>query len=152
MAEGFMRDIYNSRYEAYSAGTEPTRVHPCTIIVMQEAGVDISTYHSKSLEEFDGQQFDYVVTLCAGAQDACPIFLGGDKYLHHAFDDPAQVKEAATETDVCSQFRTVRDQLKAWIDATFGTAEWRVEKSGYKATLRKIWSYHRPFAIHYPKL
>jgi arsenate reductase len=90
---------------------------------MWEAGVDISTYHSKSLEEFDGQQFDYVVTLCADAQDACPIFLGGNIYLHHAFDDPAQVKEAATETDVCSQFRTVRDQLRAWIDATFGTAE-----------------------------
>ena len=118
-----MRELYNSRYEAYSAGIEPTQVHTCTIIVMREAGVDISTYHSKSLEEFDGQQFDYVVTLCADAQDACPIFLGGDTYLHHAFDDPAQVKEAATEIDVCSQFRTVRDQLKAWIDVTFGTAE-----------------------------
>ena len=123
MAEGFVRAFYNDCYEAYSADTEPTRVHPYAIIVMREAGVDISTYHSKSLEEFDGQQFDYVVTLCADAQDACPIFLGGGTHLHHAFDDPAQVKKAATETDVCSQFRTVRDQLKAWIDATFGTAK-----------------------------
>jgi arsenate reductase len=92
-------------------------------MVMREAGVDISTYHSKSLEEFDERQFDYVVTLCADAEESCPIFIGGNTYLHYAFDDPAQVKEAATETDVCSQFRTVRNQLKAWIDATFGTAE-----------------------------
>ena len=119
MAEGFMRDLYDSRYEAYSAGIEPTQVHPCTIIVMREAGVDISTYHSKSLEEFDGQQFDYVVTLCADAQEACPIFIGGEIYLHHAFDAPTQSKATTTETDACTQFRMVRDQLKEWIDSTF---------------------------------
>jgi arsenate reductase len=90
---------------------------------MQEVGVDISTSRSKSLDEFDGQQFDYVVTLCADAQEACPIFLGGRNYLHHAFDDPIRVQEARVEADGCSQFRAVRDLLKAWIDATFGTAE-----------------------------
>jgi len=123
MAEGFIQALYDDRYEAYSAGTEPTQVHPCAVKVMQEAGVDISTYRSKGLEEFDGQQFDYVVTLCADAQEACPIFIGGETYLHHAFDDPARVNEALTEADECSPFRAVRDQLKAWIDETFGTAE-----------------------------
>ncbi len=123
MAEGFLKAHYGDRYDAYSAGTEPTRIDPCAITVMQEVGIDISTSRSKGLEEFDGQQFDYVVTLCADAQEACPIFVGGEVYLHHAFDDPARVKEALTEADRCSQFRAVRDQLKAWIDATFGTAE-----------------------------
>jgi arsenate reductase len=132
MAEGFLRALYGDRYEAYSAGTEPTHVHPCAIKVMQEAGIDISTYRSKGLEKFDGQHFDYIVTLCADDQEACPIFIGGrghrvtwhiDRaYLHQAFDDPAQVKEALTEAD-CSPFRAVRDQLKEWIEATFGTAE-----------------------------
>ena len=90
---------------------------------MQEAGIDISTYRSKGLEEFDGQQFDYIVTLCADAQEACPIFVGGTTYLHHAFDDPAQVKEALVGADECSPFRAVRDQLRAWIETTFGTSE-----------------------------
>jgi arsenate reductase len=123
MAEGFIRALYGDRYEAYSAGTEPTQVHPCAIKVMQEAGIDVSTYRSKGLEEFDGQQFDYVVTLCADAQEACPIFIGGETYLHHAFDDPAQVKEALTEADECSPFRAVLGELKEWIEATFGTAK-----------------------------
>ena len=121
MAEGFIRALYDDRYEAYSAGTEPTQVHRCAVKVMQEAGIDISTYRSKGLEEFDGQQFDYVVTLCADAQEACPIFIGGETYLHHAFDDPARVKGALTDADGCSPFRAVRDQLKAWIDVTFRT-------------------------------
>ncbi len=123
MAEGFLKAYYGDRYDAYSAGTEPTRVDPCAITVMQEEGVDISTSRSQGLEEFEGQQFDYVVTLCADAQEACPIFVGGETYLHHAFDDPARVKEVLTEAERCSQFRTVRGQLKAWIDATFGAAE-----------------------------
>ena len=121
MAEGFIWALYDDRYEAYSAGTEPTQVHRCAVKVMQEAGIDISTYRSKGLEEFDGQQFDYVVTLCADAQEACPIFIGGETYLHHAFDDPARAKESLTDADGCSPFRAVRDQLKAWIDVTFGT-------------------------------
>lgn len=119
MAEGFVRALYDDCYEAYSAGTEPTRVHPCAIMVMWEADVDISTYHAKGLEEFDGQQFDYVVTLCADAQEACPIFVGGETYLHHAFDDPAQSQTTATETDTCTRFRIIRDQVKEWIDSTF---------------------------------
>jgi hypothetical protein len=74
-------------------------------------------------EELGGQQFDYVVTLCADAQEACPIFVGGEIYLHHALNDPARVKETHADADRCLQFRAVRDQLQTWIDVTFGTAE-----------------------------
>jgi arsenate reductase len=123
MAEGFLRTHYGDRYDAYSAGFEPTRVDPCAITVMREVGVDISKYRSKGLEEFEGQHFDYVVTLCADAQESCPIFIGGESYLHHAFDDPVRVKDVLTEADSCSRFRAVRDQLEAWIDATFGAAK-----------------------------
>jgi arsenate reductase len=90
---------------------------------MQEVGIDISKYRSKRLDAFDGQQFNYVVTLCADAQEACPIFVGGETYLHHAFDDPVRTKEALIEADRYSQFRAVRNQLEAWIDATFGAAK-----------------------------
>lgn len=113
IAEWFIRALYDDRYEAYSAGTEPTRVHPCAIRVMQDAGIDISTYRSKGLEKSDGQEFDYVATLCADAREACPIFMGGETYLYHAFDDLTQVKEALGEADGHSPFRTIRDQLKA---------------------------------------
>lgn len=132
MAEGFVRALYDNCYEAYSAGTEPTQVHPCAVTVMREVGVDISTYRAKGLEEFDGQHFDFVVTLCAEAQAACPIFIGGETYLHHGFDDPAQPqsKATATETDACAQFRMVRDQLKEWIDVTFGTLFFCPEREG----------------------
>ena len=123
MAEGFVRAVYDDHYEAYSAGIEPTRVHPCAIRVMQDVGIDISSYRSKSLEEFDGQEFDYVATLCDDAQEACPIFLGGHIYLHHAFDNPSKAKEALTDADGCSPFIALRDQLKAWIEETFDTSE-----------------------------
>ena len=117
MAEGFLRTLYSNCYEAYSAGTEPTRLHPCAVKVMQEAGIDISTYRSKSLDEFDGQQFDYIVTLCADAQEACPIFVGGTTYLHHAFDDPVQA--TSTEEEMLTNFRDSRAQIKEFIDLTF---------------------------------
>jgi len=133
MAEGFIRAFYDNCYEVYSAGTEPTQVHPCAITVMREVGVDISTYRAKGLEEFDGQQFDYVVTLCPEAQALCPHFLRGETYLHHGFDDPAQSESTATETDACAQFRMVRDQLKEWIKVTFGTLYFCPEREGSRS-------------------
>jgi len=120
IAEGFLRARYGDRYDAYSAGTEPTHIDLCAITVMREVGIDISTYRSKSLDEFEGKQFDFVVALCAEAQESCPIFVGGRTYLHQAFDDPAHSKHINTEADRCTQFRAVRDQIKEWIDATFG--------------------------------
>ena len=117
MAEGFINAYHFDRYKAYSAGNEPIAVYPCTVAVMAEVGVDISRQRAKSLNEFDDIPFDYVVTLCADAQENCPIFPGGVSYLHHAFEDPAVVEGSSPEK--CERFRNVRDKIRGWLEATF---------------------------------
>jgi arsenate reductase len=119
IAEGFVNALYGDRYEAHSAGNEPTEVHPCAIMVMAEVGIDISAHSVKSLDEFDDALFEYVVTMCANAQENCPIFPGGATYLHHAFDDP--LSDAGSEGAPCTSFRHVRDEIREWIDVTFGS-------------------------------
>ncbi len=110
MAEGFINAMYNEHYTAFSAGSEPTSVHPCVIRVMEEVGVDISSQHAKSLNEFEGMHFDYVVSLCADAEEYCPVFPRGEVYLQHAFPNPL----SATEGDVgaCTPFREARDHIR----------------------------------------
>jgi len=78
--------------------------------------VDISKHRSKSLKEFDGVEFDYVVTICGGGK-ACPVFYGGKNYLHEPFEDPASVK--GSKDDKIIAFRIIRDELKVWIENTF---------------------------------
>jgi len=119
MAEGFVNALYGNRYEAYSAGPEPTKVHPCAIAVMAEAGIDISKQRAKSLDVFDQVSVDYVVTMCADARENCPIFPGGATYLHHPFDDPVVV--TGSHSEQCAQFRRARDKIREWIDATFAS-------------------------------
>ena len=118
MAEGFVNALYADRYEAYSAGSEPTEVHPCTIEVMAEQGIDIASQRAKSLDEYDNASFDYVVTMCADAQENCPIFPGGVEYLHHTFVNPGSAPRS--DNDQCASFRHVRDQIKGWLDVTIG--------------------------------
>ena len=120
MAEGFVKTMYADRYEAYSAGNEPTEVHPCAIEVMAEDGIDIASQRAKSLNEFDDIYFDYVVTLCADNQENCPIFPVGGTYLQRAFPDPVP---ARAEKQTCGRFRRVRDQIKAWLKETFSDGE-----------------------------
>ena len=117
IAEALINARYVDRYVAYSAGSEPTKVHPCAIEVMAEIGIDITRQRAKSLNEFDGTPFDYVVTMCADAAENCPIFPGGASYLHHPFDDPEAVAESGAEH--CATFRYVRDRIGEWIEATF---------------------------------
>ena len=122
MAEGFVNALYSDRYEAYSAGSEPTEVHPCAIEVMAEEGIDIASQRAKPLDEYVDASFDYVVTMCAAAQERCPIFPGaifpgGTEYIHHAFDDP--LSDAGPEGAPCTSFRRVRDRIGEWIEATF---------------------------------
>jgi len=118
MAEGFVNALCADRYEAYSAGSEPTAVHPCAIEVMAEQGIDIASQRAKSLDEYDNASFDYVVTMCADAQENCPIFPGGAEYLHHSFVNPGSV--LASGNDQCAAFRRVRDEIKVWLEETFG--------------------------------
>ena len=118
MAEGILRTLYGDRYEAYSAGTQPTKVNPYAIKVMSEIGIDISNHRSKSAEEFRGKEFDYVVTVCDNAKEACPFFPGGKTYLHKGFKDPSEFK--GNENEIVAEFRRVGDEIKRWIEETFG--------------------------------
>ena len=116
MAEGFLNVISGDKYEAYSAGTEPTKVNAHAIKVMAEIGIDISKYRSKSIEEFRGENFDYVVTVCDHAREACPFF-PGEEILHKGFEDPSKFK--GTEDQTLSKTRRVRDEIRDWIRKTF---------------------------------
>jgi arsenate reductase len=118
MAEGLMNALYGDRYLAFSAGTEPSEVNPYAVRVMQEIGIDISSHRSKSVDEFLDQDLDYVVTVCDHAKETCPFFPGGRKPMHKGFQDPSSA--AGTEEEKLAVFRRVRDEIRAWIETTFG--------------------------------
>lgn len=118
MAEGFMNARYGDRYLALSAGTEPSALNPFAVRVMQEIGIDISDRRSKSVDEFMNQDLEYVVTVCDHAKEACPFFPGGRKAIHKGFKDPAS--SAGTEQEKLAFFRSVRDEIREWIENTFG--------------------------------
>ena len=114
MAEGLLRHDAGSRFEVESAGTRPSMVRPEAIAVMRELGIDISAHRSKSVEEFAGQRFDSVLTVCDSARESCPVFFGEAIRLHHSFEDPAALEGAQAER--LAAFRRVRDQLRVWLD------------------------------------
>ena len=116
MAEGLLNALYGNRLKAFSAGTTPTKVNPIAIKVMAEIGIDISKNRSKSIEEFRGETFDYVVTVCNHAQATCPFF-PGKKILHQSFRDPSEFK--GSEDTILKEVRWVRDEIKTWIEDTF---------------------------------
>ncbi len=111
MAEGVLRHYGSSRYEVFSAGTKPSSVNPIAIQIMNEIGIDISGHRSKHVDEFKGQSFDYVITVCDNAKESCPFFPGNTKRLHLEFPDPPHDKEI-TES-VIEEFRQVRDMILA---------------------------------------
>ena len=110
MAEGVANHFWGDRMEAFSAGTQASFVHPTAIEVMKEIGVDISVHRSKNLSEFDGQNFDYVITLCGSANETCPLHIGGTRKTHIGFDDPA--KATGSPEDILREFRRVRNEIK----------------------------------------
>ena len=114
IAEGLINSLYADRFEAVSGGTTATRVHPGAIKAMAEIGIDISGHRSKSIDEFEGRPFDYVVMVCDEKQTDCPFFSGGKDYIHHAFDDPAAC--TGTDDEVLACFRRTREEIKKWID------------------------------------
>jgi protein-tyrosine-phosphatase len=91
MAEAILRSHGKTRIEVFSAGTEPTEVHPLAIRVMREMGIDVGSHRSKSLDEFIGQDFDYIITVCDRAREVCPVFPGNPVTIHWSFPDPAAV-------------------------------------------------------------
>jgi arsenate reductase len=109
MAEGILRHYGGDKIEVESAGSEPSKVNPLAVQVMNEIGIDISGHRSKHVKEFLGKHFHYIVTVCDKANEACPIFPGPAQRLHWPFPDPPHGKEA-TE-DVLNEFRHVRDLI-----------------------------------------
>lgn len=105
MAEGLFRAKLGEGWEVCSAGARPTRVRPEAIEVMAEKGIDLSGHRSKSTGEFLGQEFDYVVTVCDNARDACPVFPGRAERIHWSLPDPEGL----------DGFRAVRDRLAALV-------------------------------------
>jgi arsenate reductase len=118
MAEGLLNALYGDRYEAYSAGTQPSKVNPRAVKVMAEIEIDISNNRSKSVEEFRNMKFDYVITVCDYAKETCPFFPGGKKYIHSSFEDPSEFR--GKENEAIAIFRRVRDDIREWIERTFG--------------------------------
>jgi len=121
MAEALVNHYLGDHCQAFSAGTEATRVNPLAVHVLTELGLDTSHQHSKTIDEFAGQTFDHVVTLCGDANEKCPLFFGGVERIHHGFDDPSRLN-GSTET-VLPEFRRVRDEIKNWIIDYFGGAQ-----------------------------
>jgi len=117
MAEGIMNALYGDKFQSFSAGTNPSKVNPLAIEVLKEIGIDISHHRSKSIDEFKGETFDYVVTVCDNAKENCPYFPGGKKYVHRGFMDPASVE--GTYEEKLSAFRKVRDEILNWIKEFF---------------------------------
>jgi arsenate reductase len=113
MAEGLLRHDAGERFEVESAGTKASFVRPEAIAVMGELGIDISGHRSKNVDEFDGQQFDYVITVCDNARETCPVFFGGAQKVHRDFEDP--VAASGSEEERLTVFRRVRDQLRTYL-------------------------------------
>jgi arsenate reductase len=110
MAEGLLRHLAGDRFGAHSAGTEATHVRPLAVRAMDEVGVDITGQESKTLERYLGEPFDYVITVCDDANEACPFFPGARNRLHWSFEDPARVE--GSEEERLAIFRRVRDEIR----------------------------------------
>ncbi len=115
MAEGFCRKYWGNEFQVYSAGTKKHGMNLRAIQVMKEAGVDISSHSSKTVEELPNISFDYVVTVCDSAKESCPYFPGG-KIVHIGFQDPpALTKNMANEEEILAVYRRVRDEIETTI-------------------------------------
>jgi arsenate reductase len=117
MAEALLARVGGERFEVLSAGTEATRVHPLAIQAMAEVGIDISDARSKHLNEFLGQDFDYVITVCDAANESCPVFPGSPQRIHWSFRDPSAA--GGSEAERYRAFERVRSEitmrLRTWV-------------------------------------
>jgi arsenate reductase (thioredoxin) len=121
MAEGLLRHLAGHRFDVASAGTHPVGLNPLAVQAMQELRVDLSGHRSKNMSEFTNQTFEYVVTVCDRAKDACPRWPHAATLLHWSFEDPAAA--GGTEADRLHAFRTIRDQIRTRIDAFISGAD-----------------------------
>ena len=117
MADGLINHDFAGQIEAFSAGTEPHGLNPRAVEVMAEVGIDISANSSDHVSKYEGQNFDYVITLCGDANDKCPLFFGGVKRSHIGFDDPP--KATGSKEEVMNVYRRVRDEIRAQLGDYF---------------------------------
>jgi arsenate reductase len=115
MAEGLLRQLAGNRFEAHSAGTEATHMRPLAVRAMDEVGVDISGQESKTLERYLREPFDYVITVCDDANEACPVFPGAKNRRHWSLPDPSAAE--GTEEERLAVFRSVRDGIRDRVQA-----------------------------------
>lgn len=118
MAEGLLRHHGGTRYRVFSAGTHPSVVNPLAIEAMREIGIDIRSHSSKSVDEFAGKEFDYIITVCDNANENCPVFPGHATRIHWSFDDPAA--SDGTQEEKLAVFRRVRDEIAIRLTAFVG--------------------------------
>ena len=112
MAEALLRKLAGDRYEVHSAGLEPTVIHPLTVKVLEEIGIDASKQYAKPLTDYLGKtHFSYLITVCSKAEERCPIFPGVGQRLHWPFEDPAAFE--GSEEEKLAFFRSIRDQIQA---------------------------------------
>lgn len=120
MAEGWARSL-KGEFEVYSAGTVAQGLNPDAVLVMAEAGVDISGQRSKTVEDLAGHQFDYVITVCGHAHETCPFFPGGAKVVHRGFDDPPALARTTNDREnALGHYRRVRDEIKVFVESLPG--------------------------------
>ena len=117
MAEGWARALKGDLIEPYSAGVATHGMNPNAVRVMGEAGVDITGQRSKHVDEVKDVGLDFVVTVCAGANESCPVFPGRATVIHVGFDDPPKLaKTAASEEEALGHYRRVRDEIRAYVE------------------------------------
>ena len=126
MAEALLRHEAGDLYEVFSAGTHPGAVRPEAVTVMREISVDISAQRSKPVTEFQGQQFDFIITVCDKAREECPVLSGETERLHWPFEDPASFIEVGEER--LRAFRRLRDRIHSRVMVFLGEGAYGSEE------------------------
>lgn len=117
MAEGWARRLKDDSIAAYSAGTSPHGMNPRAMQVMSEAGADIAAQWSKHVDDLKDVRFDYVITVCDNANEACPVFPGRTKRIHVGFEDPPRLaRDAKSDEEALVHYRRVRDEIRRFVE------------------------------------
>jgi arsenate reductase len=111
MAEGLLRHAAGTSFDVSSAGTKPGGLRAEAVRAMREIGIDISQHRSKSVDEFTGQSFDVVITVCDHAKESCPVFPAGTERIHWSIDDPP-APHVGSEEERMMAFRRARDAMR----------------------------------------
>ena len=135
MAEAFLNKLCGDQFKAESAGITPTGINPYVKRVMAEIGIPLVGHRSKSLTEFQGRNFNYVVTVCDLTREECPFF-PGEIELNKSFPDPSSF--TGSEEEILVKVRAVRDEIQEWIDNTFCKGQIAVDAKGALTGIRDL--------------